>query len=325
MNYRTLGKSGIKASEISLGCWAIGGPSWRNGEPVGWSGADDAQSLAGLKKAFELGINHFDSADVYGDGHSEVLVGQFLKTVPRDKVVIASKVGWFKGTAPHPFHPIHVRGQIAQSLANLGTDYIDIYYLHNAYFGDNDEYLAGAAEEVHRAKKDGKVRAVGQSAYDYGEFLRVCPVSRPDVIQLQYSALEPQYDEPGSDIFAWAEKQGIGMVLFGPLAQGLLLDKYDPDNPPKFGEGDIRASNTGFTREELLKLREKLKPVKARYGSSVPDLVKAALKYALARSPLAVVIPGFKNPRQVEINASASDGHPFTKEDRDFIRKALRS
>lgn len=102
MEYRILGRSNLKVSAVSLGCWAIGGPSWRDGQPVGWSGNDDNESLKGLRRAFELGINHWDTADVYGDGHSERLIGRVLKEIPRDKVIIASKVGWFRGTAPHP-------------------------------------------------------------------------------------------------------------------------------------------------------------------------------------------------------------------------------
>lgn len=135
MEYRILGKSGLKVSEISLGCWAIGGPSWRDGQPEGWFGNDDNESLAGLRRAFELGINHLDSADVYGDGHSERVIGQFLREIPREKVIVASKVGWFKGTAPHAMQPLHIRHQLEQTLTNLGTDYVDVYYFHNANFG----------------------------------------------------------------------------------------------------------------------------------------------------------------------------------------------
>ena len=99
MEYRVLGRWGLRVSEISLGCWAIGRPLWRDGNPVGWSGNDDAASLAGLRRAFELAINQFDTPDVYGDGHSERMLAAFVNEVPRDQVVIASRVGWFRGTA----------------------------------------------------------------------------------------------------------------------------------------------------------------------------------------------------------------------------------
>lgn len=326
MNFRILGKSGLKVSEIGLGCWAIGGPSWRDGSAVGWSGNDDAQSLTGLLRAHELGINHFDTADVYGDGHSERVLGQFLKQVPRESVVIASKVGWFKGTAPGAMQPLHIRHQLEQSLHNLGTDYLDLHYFHNTNFGANDQYLEEAADLMRDLQKEGKVRVIGQSGYGVGDFLRVCPVTRPDVLQFGYAAPGGgDWDNPGAtpdgDFFAWAQKQNLGLVLFGPLKQGLLLDKFDPENPPQRGEGDIRAGNGGFTREGLLEWREKLAPLKARFGGEVADLTRVALQFALGRSPLACVIPGFKNASQVEVNAAATKA--LSADDFEFVRAAL--
>ncbi|HZO90570.1 MAG TPA: aldo/keto reductase [Chthonomonadaceae bacterium] len=324
MEYRVLGRSGLRVSEISLGCWAIGGPSWRAGNPVGWSGANDQDSLAGLHRAYELGINHFDTADVYGDGHSEILIGQFLRDVARDQVVIASKVGWFRGTAPHAYQPVHIRHQLEQSLTNLGTDYIDLYYFHHGDFGPDDQYLEEAAETVRQAQQAGKVRVIGQSAYSFQDFTRVCPVTRPDVLQFHYNALGSQYDRQETNLFRWADEQNLGMVIFGPLAQGILLDKFDPDNPPKFGEGDMRAGNAAFTRERLLEMRRRLAPIKQRFGDTLESLVRVALQYALAQSANACVIPGFKNARQVEINAQAS-GKPLSADDIAFIRQTLQS
>lgn len=323
MQYRVLGRSGLRVSEISLGCWAIGGPSWREGNPVGWSGANDEDSLAGLRRAFELGINHFDSADVYGDGHSERLIGQFLRDVPRDQVVIASKVGWSRGTAPHAYQPLHIRHQLEQSLSNLGTDYVDLYYFHHGDFGRDDRYLERAAETVRQAQQEGKIRVIGQSAYSYQDFLRVCPITRPDVLQFHYNALGSPFDRPETSIFRWADEQNLGMVIFGPVAQGILLDKHDPDNPPRFGEGDIRAGNSAFTRERLLEMRERLGPIKERFGGSVAELARVAMQYALAQSANACVIPGFKNAQQVEVNAQAA-GKPLTADEIAFVRQALQ-
>jgi len=323
VEYRILGRSGLRVSEISLGCWAIGGPSWRDGHPVGWSGNDDAASLAGLHRAFELGINHFDTADVYGDGHSERMLGKFLKDVPREQIVIATKVGWFRGTAPNAMQPGHLRHQLEQSLTNLGTDYIDLHFFHNTNFGPNDLYLQEAADTMRRFQKEGKVRVIGQSAYGYQDFLRVCPITQPDVLQFNYNAFGNAFDKPETNLFEWADAQQLGMVLFGPLAQGILLDKFDPDNPPQFGEGDIRRGNSGFTRERLLEMRRRLQPLKERFGGTVSDLVRVALQFPLAQSPNACVIPGFKNARQVESNAEAA-GKPLSGEDIAFIKTTLR-
>ena len=323
MRTRVLGSAGVTVSEVGLGCWAIGGPSWRGGDPVGWSGADDERSLAGLRRAYELGVTHLDTADVYGDGHSERLIGRFLAEVPRERVVVGTKVGWFKGTAPHPMDPLHIRHQLEQSLANLGTDYVDVYYLHNADFGPGDRYLDGAAELLRTFQREGKIRAIGQSAYSFADFQRVCPVVRPGVVQFGYSALGSAFDDPETDVFGWAEGQGYGMVLFSPLAQGLLLDKFDPANPPRFGEGDIRAGGAKFATENLARLRGQLAPIKDRFGANTRDLARVALQVALARSPNACVIPGFKNPAQVEINLAGA-GNPLTANDVGFVRRQLQ-
>ncbi|MDQ8737665.1 aldo/keto reductase [Paenibacillus sp. LHD-38] len=322
MEYRVLGRSGLRVSEVSLGCWAIGGPSWRDGSPVGWSGNDDKESLAGLRRSYALGINHFDTADVYGDGHSERVIGQFLQEIPRESVIVASKVGWFKGTAPNAMQPVHIRHQIEQSLTNLGTDYLDIYYFHNTNFGSNDQYLEEAAETMRQLQKEGKVRVIGQSAYSYADFMRVCPITRPDVLQFHYNAFGNHFDLPETNLFRWAEEQNLGIVLFGPLAQGLLLDKFDPNHPPQFGDGDIRANNESYTRERLLEIRTKLQPIKERFGYDVQDLVRVAIQYPLAQSPNACVIPGFKNARQAESNAYAA-GKPLTDEEISMIKYLL--
>ncbi len=277
--------------------------------------------LDGLRRAWELGINHFDTADVYGDGHSERVLGEWLREAPREKIIIASKVGWFRGTAKNAMEATHVRHQLEQTLFNLGTDYIDIYYFHNTNFGPQDQYLEGAAATVQRMKEEGKIRVIAQSAYSFSDFQRVCPVTQPDILQFNYNAFGSDFDKPGN-LIEWAENQNLGMVMFGPLAQGLLLDKFDPENPPQFGEGDIRGGNQGFTKERLLALRERLQPMKERFGSEVQDLVRVALQFALAHSENACVIPGFKNARQVESNASAAS-QPLSPEDVAFVRQSL--
>jgi myo-inositol catabolism protein IolS len=130
---------------------------------------------------------------------------------------------------------------------------------------------------VRQLQQAGKIRVIGQSAYGYQVFLRVCPVTRPEGLQFGYSALGSGFDRPESNLFRWAEAQNLGMVLFGPLAQGILLDKFDPEHPPQFGEGDIRGGDRAFTRECLLEMRARLQPLKERLGSTVDDLVRAAL------------------------------------------------
>lgn len=110
--------------------------------------------------------------------------------------------------------PVHIRHQLEQMLTNLGTDYLDIYYFHNANFGPNDQYLEDEARTMRELQKEGKVRVVGQSAYSFADFMRVCPVTRPEVLQFHYNAFGNQFDQKETNLFRWAEEQNLGMVLF---------------------------------------------------------------------------------------------------------------
>ena len=324
VKYRVLGKSGLKVPEVGLGCWAIGGPSFSDdGNPNGWAGNDDNESKAALLRAYELGINHWDSADAYGKGHSERLIGQvFSNGVKREDIILATKVGWFQGSAGHPYEPIHVRHQLEQSLHNLQTDYVDIYYFHNPFFGDNDQYLQPAAEVVHQMKDEGKIRIIGQSAYTYEQFLRVSPVTKPEVLQLPYNALRSPFDTPETNIFKWADENQLGIVMFGTYAKGLLLGKYDPKNPPHFEHGDIRTNVELFQKEFLEKFEPALQKLRARFGFNAQDLAYIANQYTLAKSDNAVAIPGFKNVAQVESNFKTM-GEVISTEDFQYITEIL--
>jgi aryl-alcohol dehydrogenase-like predicted oxidoreductase len=323
---RRLGKSELKVSEIGLGCWAIGGPSFDdNGEPTGWSGNNDADSLTGLYKAYELGVNHWDTADVYGKGHSERLIGRvFREGVKREEIVLASKVGWHKGTADHSFEPLHIRNQLEQSLKNLNTDYLDIYYLHNPFFGERDHYLKPAAETMHQLKEEGKIRVIGQSAYSFKQFLRVCHTTQPQVLQLPYNALSSPFDTSKVDIFSWAAENDLGVVMFGAYAKGILLGKYDENHLPQLESGDVRVRTGEFKADFLKHLKQALNRLRDRFGGDLEDLARVANQYALSKSESAVVIPGFKNERQVSVN-TATMNKPLTTDEIKFVESVFES
>jgi methylglyoxal reductase len=132
---RTLA-AGLTVSPVGIGCWAIGGPDSNLDLPMGWSTAEDTASLRGLETACQLGANLFDTADVYGHGRSERLLGHLVRQVSRDSLVLSSKVGYFAGTAVHPYLPSAMRRQLETTLENLQTDHLDIYFLHNSNFGE---------------------------------------------------------------------------------------------------------------------------------------------------------------------------------------------
>ncbi len=324
MDYRTLGKTDVNVSEISFGCWTMGGLNWVNGTPNGWANVDEDEITAAIKVGIDNGVNHFDNADVYGNGRAERMLARVLKRLGKKSTdfVIATKIGWFPGTAEHAYEPAHIRHQCEQSLINLGRDYIDLYYFHHGDFGPGDQYLAGAAQVMDELVKEGKVRVKGQSAYSAADFAKTIPVVRPQVLQSWAHALDDQFVRPESQVNKLMEEHGLSFVAFSPLAQARLLDKFDPKNLPQFEPGDHRKDKAAFGAQELEKLKPKLHKLKQRFGESTEVLASLALNYVLAMPRVACVIPGFRNERQARINVSAA-GKALSADDLKFIQETL--
>jgi myo-inositol catabolism protein IolS len=321
MKTRKLGTSDIEVSEISLGCWTMGGLNWQEGRPNGWANVDEDEVSAAVKKAVDAGVNHFDNADVYGNGRAERMLARILRKLglKSEKFIIATKVGHCRGTAEHAYEPAHIRHQCEQSLINLQREYIDIYYFHHGSFGD---HLEEAAATMDALVKEGKVRIKGQSAYSADDFERAVPVVKPQVLQSWAHALDAQFITPGSRVANLLEKYKMSYVAFSPLCQGILLDKFDPENPPKFEDGDHRQGDKRFAPEFLRGVQPKLEKIKTRFGASTEDLAAIALSYVLRFPNVACVIPGFRNERQVSCNLAAA-GRELTEDDRTFIREAF--
>lgn len=326
MNYRELGKTGIKVSEISLGCWTMGGLNWNNGQANGWANVDEDEITSAIKSAVDAGVNHFDNADVYGNGNAERMLARVLKRLglKSEDFIIATKVGHFRGTAEHGLDPLHIRHQCEQSLKNLGRDYIDLYYLHHGDFGANGEWLEGAAETLDALVKEGKIRIKGQSAYSDEDFVRAVPVVKPAVLQSWASSLRPNFIKPESVVGKLLAENEISFVAFSPLQQGILLDKFDPENPPDFEDGDMRRNNPRFTSEFLRSLKPKLDQLKQRFGSTPEILAAVALRYVLNHPNVACVIPGFRNENQVTSNLGAADFN-LSEGDIEFIESIFAS
>lgn len=321
MQYRKLGKSDISVSEISLGCWTMGGLNWVNGNPNGWADVDEKEITGAINYAIDQGVNHFDNADVYGNGRAERMLARILGKRTND-FIIATKVGWFPGTAEYAYEPQHIRHQCEQSLINLKRDYIDLYYFHNGNFGDDDKYLDDAVEVMFRLREEGKIRLIGQSAYSHDDFVKLIPKVKPDVIQGSASAIDDKFVKDGSQTRKMLDEYNISFVAFGPLAQGLLLGKYHPNNPPKFEEGDHRSRTKRFHPENLAKLEPKIEKLKIKFGPSNQELSRSALQYLLYYKQVGAVIPGFRNLAQVKSNLSGMD-NPLSQDEFDFIQQVF--
>jgi methylglyoxal reductase len=334
---RTLA-GGLRVHPIGIGCWAIGGPDHNLGLPMGWSTARDTASLRGLQTAYQLGANLFDTADVYGHGRSERLLGQLVRQVPRDSVVLSSKVGYFAGTAVHPYLPSAMRRQLETTLENLQTDHLDIYFLHNSQFGQDDRYLEGAITQMRAFQEQGLIRMIGMRgphrfAIDrltipsphredkYARFRYLFGLIKPGYLAVRFNALTPV--PPGrGDVFSLAAEHGASVLINKPLAQGLLTGKYQPGQPPRFGPGDHRLRKAWFTPEALQIIHDGLQSLRNRFGPDSADLAPVMLDYCLRQSGNAAVLAGFTTPEQVIQNLTAPVT-PLTADDTEFVRETV--
>ncbi|MCI0417285.1 aldo/keto reductase [bacterium] len=296
MKYRTLGSTGFRVSEIGFGAWAIGGSMDVFGVPVGWSNVSDTESIAAIERAQDLGINFFDTADVYGMGHSEELLGQALKG---KDCMIATKVGnRIDSTgARKDFSEKHIRDSIEGSLRRLNRDAIDLYQLHNP---DPNVYKKSEVFSVmNQLKQEGKIRAIGVSISNPKEGLDLIQNYKPDCLQVLFNVLN---QEPARELIPEAEKNGIGIIVRVPLASGLLTGKFRETD--HFFSDDNRSNYlTPQRMKEALSKVRRLEELTNKVGL---PLAVVSLAFLLYFSGVSCLIPGAKNPRQVEQNASAS-------------------
>jgi methylglyoxal reductase len=323
---RTLGRSGITVPVIGIGCWAIGGPDENLGMPMGWaSGSPEAAAIEGLETAWELGARLYDTADVYGHGRSERRLGHLIAQVPRDQIVIASKVGYFAGTAEHGFDPRHMRRQLGQTLDNLGTTHLDIYGLHHADFGPGDRWLAPAVEALREFKAEGLISAIAMRgphrfALDrlttppnrrgdkIERFRAVFEYVQPDILAIRDNLLTPTARSEG--IFRFAQTHGCGAIVNKALGQGLLTAAHNPAQPRVFPAGDHRSRKRWFTSDAIRIINEGLEELRRIIGSAPADLVGLALWSCLDRIPDAVVLAGFTSAAQVRTNITGVQRRP---------------
>jgi len=323
MKYRKLGKTDLNVSEISLGCWTLGGVSWDKGKSAGWADVDEKEAIEAINYGMEKGVNHFDNADTYGNGKAERMLAKALGTKSK-QIIIATKIGHVKGTAEHAYEPAHIRHQCEQSLINLKRDYIDLYYFHHGDFGPDDIYVDGAVDMMNKLKKEGKIRWLGLSAYSENDFLRLSPKIKPNVLQSWGNITDDQFLRNGKPVAELMKKDGLSFVAFSPLAQGLLLGKFSSKNPTVFAEGDHRKNDQRFTPAEIAKLEPKVDKLKQKFGSEIKDLSRVALQYILSYDITGCVIPGFRNKKQVEMNLQAAD-RPLTAEEVKYIKDVFAS
>ncbi len=310
MKYRKLGSSDLEVSEISLGSWLTYG-----------LGVDDSNARACLDRAFDVGINFIDTANVYGKGAAESFLGRALKGRDRSSYVLATKLFFPMSETDRGLSAEQVAKQIDASLQRLQTDYIDLYQCHRY---DEQTPLEETMEALTKVVKQGKARYIGFSewtAEQIEDALAISGVEKFVSSQPQYSML---WRLPEEEVIPFCAKNGISQIVWSPLAQGVLTGKYQPGEPPP---ADSRASSpemNGFFREDLrndetLAAVQELKPIAARLGVTMAQM---ALAWVLREPNVASAIVGASRPQQVEDNAAAS-GVILPQDALDDIDRAL--
>jgi len=306
MRYRDFGKTGLKVSEVGFGAWAIGGNEHGNS----YGPTEDKTSVEAIHKAVDSGCNFFDTADVYGWGHSEELLGKALKN-KRDRLIIATKVGgdFYQGAGFQTFTDDYIRFALEKSLERLHTDYIDVYQLHNPplkILNRPETYTV-----MKELKKEGKVRAWGVSIFDPVEGLAALKVGQPDSIQVAYNLFNLK---PASSLIPKAHAVGCAIIAREPLANGFLSGKFEPD--AVFSSGDMRQSWPQDYVLARIFAAQKLKFLQ-RPGRTQ---TQAVLQYVLKNDLVSTVIAGAKTCPQVEENLGSGEALALTAEELEQIK-----
>ncbi len=307
MRYRTLGRTGLRVGEVGFGAWAIGGNEHGNS----YGPTDDATSATAVRGAVDGGCTFFDTADVYGWGHSEEVLGGALQDRRQD-VQIATKVGgdFYHGGVRMNFSPGYLAFALDRTLARLRTDHVDLYQLHNpplSLMGNPEAY-----EALDGLQAENKIRHYGVSVHEPLEAVLAIQTGKPTVLQVPFSIYRQEWID---EVFPMAERYKVGIIAREPLANGFLTGKYGED--ATFPHGDIRHQWPPQMVRGQVRAAKALKELLAR-----PDrtLAQAALKFVLAFPEVSVAIPGAKTPAQVEENLAASDAPDLTQKEIAAVR-----
>ena len=309
MKYKILGKSGIKVSEIGFGAWSIALDWW--GKKI-----DDVEAKRMLKKAYDVGINFFETGDMYGKGKSEKLIGEVFHGM-RDDIIISTKYGYdFESAAqightelPQKFDPTFTEHALKKSLERLQTDHIDVYGLHNPkmhHIKDNTIF-----QTLDKKIEDGIIKtyqvALGPAIGWTMEGLEAMNRKNVSAVQTVYNILE---QTPGNELIENAEKKNVGILVRVPDASGILTGKVNADT--KIDEKDHRSVRKGEWIKESLRKVEQLRPIAKRKGLNITEF---AIKFILSKNAVSSVLPTVISTDEIETFAAMSDGNYLNSQD----------
>jgi aryl-alcohol dehydrogenase-like predicted oxidoreductase len=300
VKYRPLGTTGIEVSEIGYGAWGIGGSMW--------GGADDDESVAALNRAIDLGVNFIDTALAYGDGRSERIVGEVVRSRP-ETIYVATKVPPKNMVWPaQPGTPVadafpgaYVRECAERSLANLGLERIDLLQLH--VWSDEWTDEGDWRDAVDELRTAGTIAWFGVSLNNHepANALRLVESGAVDAVQVIYNVFD---QSPEDELFPACREHGVGVLARVPLDEGGLTGTIGPDT--EFPAGDFRASY--FRGDRRLELDERVRAIAGDLGIAESELAEISLRFVLSEPTVSSTIPGMRSVRNVERNVAVSDG-----------------
>lgn len=318
MKYRTFGRTGWQVSEIGFGAWGIGGD---------WGPVDDAHSIQTLLSSWERGINLVDTAQMYGKGHSEEVIGRALREWKGGHIYLATKVQPVEWPHPSDDNPTlegrypreYIISQCEASLRRLGVEAIDVYQLHGWFPRGVEE--TEWYEVFEQLQREGKIRAVGISIRDYRpeDGIEIAKTGRVDVQQVVYNIFEQR---PQDHLFPACRENGVAILARVPFDEGALAgtwtkETYDSWAPYDFRRNYFKGKRFERTLEKVERIKE---VVKELTGDTYQSLAEVALRFCLSNPDVSCVIPGIKNIRQLDSNRKVSDGTPLPQELLDALK-----
>jgi len=295
MQTKQLGNSDLHITPVGYGAWAIGGGGWQ----FAWGAQDDNDSIAAIHRALELGVNWIDTAAVYGLGHSEEIVGRAVKGRSGPKPYVFTKCGlrWdTKGNVQKVFRADSIRREVEDSLRRLAVAAIDLYQIHWPPDPDSSELEEGWST-LSELKREGKVRWIGVSNFNVKQMRRAKAIAPITSLQPPYSLIKREVEE---DILPYCLREGIGVIVYSPMASGLLTGAMTRERIARLPRDDWRGSDPEFTEPKLsrnLALVERLQEIAKRHGRS-PGQV--AIAWTLRNPAVTGAIVGARNARQAD-------------------------
>lgn len=308
MKYRDFGRTGWKVSEIAFGGWQIGGQ---------WGGVDDEESIDTLLYAFEKGVNFVDTAELYGSGRSETVIGRALKQWKGDKIYVATKVQPIRWPDPDVSDPEmkgrypgwYLRENVENSLRRLGVERLDLLQLH-CWLSDGTRNLEWL-EILNALRLEGKVDRIGVSIRDYrpDEGVEIAKLGLVDSVQVIFNLFEQR---PANDLFKAGAETRTAMIARVPLDSGALGGTWTRDTYRSWEPGSVQAHL--FRGDRFDQTLERVEALKAECAPYYSSLAEAAMRYALSAPEVSTIIPGIRSRRHVDLNVSYSDGVGFPAE-----------